>query len=42
VVQVNGKLRSRVFVAPDASHGEIEQAALADERFGRFLATDLP
>jgi leucyl-tRNA synthetase len=42
VVQVNGKLRSRVFVAPDASHGEIEQAALADERVRAFLGDRSP
>jgi leucyl-tRNA synthetase len=42
VVQVNGRLRSRVFVAPDASHGEIEQAALADERIRGFLGDRPP
>src|SRR5262249_4620992 len=31
-VQVNGKLRSRIFVAPDASEAEVREAALADER----------
>ncbi|HYR03626.1 MAG TPA: class I tRNA ligase family protein, partial [Syntrophobacteria bacterium] len=42
VVQVNGRLRSRVFVSPDASHGEIEQAALADERIRAFLSDRPP
>jgi leucyl-tRNA synthetase len=42
VVQVNGKLRSRVYVAPDASHGEIEEAALADERIQAFLGERSP
>jgi leucyl-tRNA synthetase len=31
-VQVNGKLRSRLFVSPDASREELERAALADEK----------
>jgi leucyl-tRNA synthetase len=31
-VQVNGKLRSKVFVAPDATKETLEAAALADER----------
>jgi leucyl-tRNA synthetase len=39
---VNGRLRSRVFVSPDASHGEIEQAALADERIRAFLGDRPP
>jgi leucyl-tRNA synthetase len=42
VVQVNGKLRSRVYVALDASHGEIEEAALADERIRGFLGERTP
>ena len=29
-VQVNGKLRARVVVAPDVSEAELEKAALAD------------
>lgn len=31
-VQVNGKLRSRLFVSPDVSREELERAALADEK----------
>jgi leucyl-tRNA synthetase len=31
-VQVNGKLRSRIFVSPDASKEVLEQTALADEK----------
>ncbi len=31
-VQVNGKLRSRIFASPDASEDDLRQAALADER----------
>ncbi len=31
-VQVNGKLRSKVFVAPDATREALEAAALADEK----------
>jgi leucyl-tRNA synthetase len=31
-IQVNGKLRSRVIVAPGVSEGELRQSALADER----------
>ncbi len=31
-VQVNGKLRTRIFVAPDASRDALESAALSDER----------
>jgi leucyl-tRNA synthetase len=36
VVQVNGKLRGRITVAPDASQQEIETLALADENVRRF------
>lgn len=39
---MNGRLRSRVLVAPDAGHGEIEQAALADERIRVFLGDRSP
>jgi leucyl-tRNA synthetase len=42
VVQVNGKLRSRVYVAPDASQREIEEAVLADERIRAFLGERSP
>ena len=37
VVQVNGKLRGRIMVAPDASREEIEKTALADADVSRFL-----
>ncbi|KXK04265.1 MAG: leucyl-tRNA synthetase [Acidobacteria bacterium OLB17] len=37
-VQVNGKLRSRVFAAPDASRETLEQLALADGRTQEFVA----
>ena len=35
-VQVNGKLRSRVFAAPDAAREELESLALADEKAREF------
>jgi len=38
VVQVNGKLRSRLAVAADADRAAIEAAALADENVQRFIA----
>ena len=31
-VQVNGKLRSRIFVAPDSSEDFLRETALADEK----------
>jgi len=31
-VQVNGKLRSRIFTSPDANDDHLREAALADER----------
>jgi leucyl-tRNA synthetase len=37
-VQVNGKLRSRVYLAPDASKEEMEEAALADDKVRELLA----
>ncbi|HHQ49341.1 MAG TPA: leucine--tRNA ligase, partial [Acidobacteria bacterium] len=37
-VQVNGKLRSRLHVAPDVSKEELERLALADERVQKFIA----
>jgi len=37
VVQVNGKLRNRIYVSPNASKEEIEKAALADERIKTFI-----
>ncbi|HEY0004967.1 MAG TPA: leucine--tRNA ligase [Pyrinomonadaceae bacterium] len=36
-VQVNGKLRSRICVAPDVAEEELRAAALADERVRSFL-----
>ncbi len=37
VVQVNGKLRSRIYVSPSASREEIEKIAMADERIKNFV-----
>jgi leucyl-tRNA synthetase len=37
VVQVNGKLRGRVSVAPSATEDEVKVAALADEQVRRFF-----
>jgi leucyl-tRNA synthetase len=37
VVQVNGKLRGRVSVAPDADEAVVKAAALADENVRRFF-----
>jgi leucyl-tRNA synthetase len=37
VLQVNGKLRSRIEVAADAGREELEKAALADERVRKFV-----
>ncbi len=37
-VQVNGKLRSRVVVAPDISEEELRNAALEDEKVRGFIA----
>jgi leucyl-tRNA synthetase len=36
-VQVNGKVRSRISVAVDASDADVEAAALADERIGAVI-----
>ncbi|NOZ78628.1 MAG: leucine--tRNA ligase [Acidobacteria bacterium] len=36
-VQVNGKVRSRLHVAPDVPREELERMALADERVQRFI-----
>ncbi|HEV8628802.1 MAG TPA: leucine--tRNA ligase, partial [Thermoanaerobaculia bacterium] len=41
-VQVNGKLRSRLHLAPDASKEEMEQAALADEKVRELLGGRAP
>ncbi len=38
VVQINGKLRSRVTVSPQTSREELERAALQDERVRDFIA----
>jgi len=37
IVQVNGKLRSRIEVAANANKDEIEHAAMADENVQRFI-----
>ena len=36
VVQVNGKVRGKVLVSPDATKQEIEQTALSEENVKRF------
>jgi leucyl-tRNA synthetase len=41
-VQVNGKVRGHVTVAPDAGKDLLEQAALADEKVQAFLAGATP
>ncbi|MGD8242328.1 MAG: class I tRNA ligase family protein, partial [Desulfobacterales bacterium] len=38
VIQVNGKLRSRLSVPAETSRAEIEKQALADERAQKFIA----
>ena len=38
IVQVNGKLRTRLQLPVDATDKEIEEAALADERIQKFIA----
>ncbi len=42
VVQVNGKLRSKITVASDADNHSIEQAALNDEHIVRYLQEQKP
>jgi len=37
-VQVNGKLRGKIIVAPDTSEDEIKQKALADEKVQSYVA----
>jgi leucyl-tRNA synthetase len=37
VVQVNGKLRSKLTVAPDAKEEDVRAAALADEKIKPYL-----
>ena len=39
VVQVNGKLRSRITVAVDAPEAAVREAALADATVQRFVGT---
>jgi leucyl-tRNA synthetase len=41
-VQVNGKVRSRITVAADASPAEVEAAALADVKVVGSLAGSTP
>jgi leucyl-tRNA synthetase len=41
-VQVNGKVRGRVMVAPDAGDETLKAAALADEKVQAFLAGATP
>jgi leucyl-tRNA synthetase len=41
-VQVNGKLRSRVYLPPEAGREELQAAALADERIRELLAGQEP
>ena len=36
-VQVNGKLRSRIFAAPDASNDDLQSMALADEKVSEYV-----
>jgi len=38
VVQVNGKLRGKISVAPDASREDVEAVACNDENVQRFIA----
>jgi leucyl-tRNA synthetase len=37
VIQVNGKLRSRIVVSADESEDKIKELALADEKTQKFL-----
>src|SRR4029450_8369047 len=37
-VQVNGKLRSRIFAPPDASNEALEKLAFADEKISELIA----
>ncbi|MDX1630912.1 MAG: leucine--tRNA ligase [Thermoanaerobaculia bacterium] len=41
-IQVDGKLRSRVYLAPDAGREEMERAALSDERIREVLGDEEP
>lgn len=42
VVQVNGKLRAKLDVAPDISEDDVKQKALADENVQKFIAGKKP
>ena len=42
VIQVNGKLRSRLELAPDTAKELVEQAALADESVQKHLEGRAP
>lgn len=42
VVQINGKLRSKINIATHCSHNEIEQLALQDEQVQRYLQQQTP
>jgi leucyl-tRNA synthetase len=37
VVQVNGRLRNRIYVSPSASDEDVKKAALSDERIKAFI-----
>ncbi|CPZ58969.1 Leucyl-tRNA synthetase [Mycobacteroides abscessus] len=41
-IQVNGKVRGRITVAADAPKGDIEAAALTEEKVLEFLAGATP
>ena len=41
-IQVNGKLRSRLYLPPDTGKEELERAALADEKVRELLAGQAP
>jgi leucyl-tRNA synthetase len=41
-IQVNGKLRSRLYLPPDTGRDELERAALADEKVRELLAGQAP
>jgi leucyl-tRNA synthetase len=42
VVQVNGKLRSRITVPVDAAEAFVKESALADEKVAQFLQASVP
>lgn len=41
-IQVNGKLRSRVYLGPEASREEMQAAALSDQKIRELLAGQEP